>query len=272
MNDAIAEPSVVDDLTQAAYVRLLTSQKAALPPQERTLYLFRIVTNLARDQWTQAMGGKAAADYLDGVFNELIASKKSTLILDVRGNGGGADEIGAELYAHFVDQPFRYYRDLVVNKLTFDFYRYVSEAEPMPADWFEQRDDGKYHLIKHPSWGVLQPRIPFFRGKVIVLENGGSFSTTSEFLARLKAGKRATLIGEESGGGFSGNTSGPGPMLVLPNSKLQLQIHLLAYYMAVGDEQDPRRGVLPDVNVRYKIDDILTGRDLEMKAAQKLAR
>ena len=227
---------------------------------------------LRLDRFADEMDGKRAADYLNDVFSEMIASKKSTLILDVRGNGGGADEIGAELYAHFVDQPFLYYRDLVVNKLNFDFYRYAPGAEPLPADWFEQRDDRKYHLIKHPNWGMLQPKTPFFGGKVIVLENGGSFSTTCEFLAKMKAGKNATLVGEECGGGFSGNTSGPGPLLVLPNSKLQLQIHLLGYYMAVGHEQDPRRGVLPDVDVRYKIDDILTGRDLEMKVAEKLAR
>ncbi len=79
----IAEPSVVDDLTQAAYVRLLTSPKAALPPQERTLYLFRIVTNLARDQWTQAKRFETRSEF-DEENAHLSVSQDADRSLDVR--------------------------------------------------------------------------------------------------------------------------------------------------------------------------------------------
>ena len=38
------------------------------------------------------------------------------------------------------------------------------------------------------------------------------------------ARKRATFIGEESGGGYYGNTSGPNCFLVLPNTKRKLPV------------------------------------------------
>jgi len=217
-------------------------------------------------------GGEPLSKFLDRVFNDLTSSHTETLILDVRNNGGGEDELGAELFAHFTEKPFTYYRDLVANKLTFDFFRYSPNPEPLPPDWFEKWGDGRYHLTKHPNWGVLQPKPPQFRGKVIILMNGGSFSTTCEFLAKMKDSGRAILVGEQAGGSYTGNTSGPGAILVLPNSKLQVPIHLLGYYMAV-DSKDGITGTIdPDIAVRYTIDDVLQSRDLEMDEARKLAR
>ena len=79
----VAEPSLVDDLTQAAYVRLLASPKAALPTQERTLYLFRIVTNLARDHWTRAKRFETRSEF-DEEPTVLSVSQNSDRSLDVR--------------------------------------------------------------------------------------------------------------------------------------------------------------------------------------------
>ena len=45
------DPSLADDLVQEAYVRLISSARADLPIEQRTLYLFRIVGNLVRDHW-----------------------------------------------------------------------------------------------------------------------------------------------------------------------------------------------------------------------------
>ncbi len=41
----------VDDALQEAYVRLLQSPHAALPPDQRRAYLYRIAANLANDAW-----------------------------------------------------------------------------------------------------------------------------------------------------------------------------------------------------------------------------
>jgi len=102
--------------------------------------------------------------------------------------------------------------------------------------------------------------------------NGGSFSASTEFLSTLHFHKRATFIGEETGGGYYGNTSGARVNLELPNSKLQLHFGLMTYYQAVGDDKYPERGVLPDYPITHTIEDLIAGRDKEMDLAIRLAK
>jgi C-terminal processing protease CtpA/Prc len=221
-------------------------------------------------------GGKAAnkdlRDYIPDAFGEIAKKKSRVLILDLRDNGGGADELGKLLLSFLIDEPFRYYDDLVLNGLEFGFQKYADQKRALPAAMTERQPNGKYRLVKHPNWGIQQPSKPTFSGKVYTLINGGSFSTTSEFLSHAHARKRSVFIGEESGGGYYGNTSGPGCLLTLPNTKLQAYVPLMTYYMAVDKGQPPDHGVRPDYPVPYTINELLEGKDKELALALKLAR
>lgn len=46
---ATQEPHLAEDIAQEAFIRLLSSRGATLPPDERRAYLFRIAENLVRD-------------------------------------------------------------------------------------------------------------------------------------------------------------------------------------------------------------------------------
>jgi hypothetical protein len=205
-------------------------------------------------------------------FTEIAHKKSTALILDLRDNGGGADDLGKLLLSFLIDQPFQYYDDLVLNALEFSFAKYSPQKRALPTDLFERQPNGKYRMVKHPNWGIQQPSKPTFTGRVYILINGNSFSTTSEFLSHAHARKRATFIGEESGGGYYGNTSGPRLLLVLPNTKLQAYVPLMTYYMAVRDYKAASHGVVPDYPVNYTIEELLEGKDKELALALELAR
>ena len=98
--------------------------------------------------------------------------------------------LGKQLFSYLWPEPFTYYRDLVINAREFDFFKYVAEAKPIPSGIVEPRADGRFRFVKHKNWGLQQPGQPNFRGRVFALMNGGSFSTTCEFLSILHFHKR----------------------------------------------------------------------------------
>ena len=206
-------------------------------------------------------------------FEEMQSKGTRALVIDLRDNGGGADELGKLLLSYLINEPFKYYNDLVINSDHFDFMKYAGRADFKITDKQAERGtDGKYHATSHPNWGINQPSKPTFTGKVYILINGGSFSTTSEFLSQAHYHKRAVFIGEESGGGYYGNSSGMMPTVVLPNTKISVRVPLMTYYMAVSGYKAATHGVVPNYPVNHTIDDFIAGRDKDMELALQLAR
>lgn len=58
---------------------------------------------------------------------------------------------------------------------------------------------------------------------------------------------------------------------MLPNTKLRIDVPLIAYYTAVDGVRNQNRGILPDCPVTYTIQDELEGRDKVMEIASQLA-
>jgi C-terminal processing protease CtpA/Prc len=211
------------------------------------------------------------ADFFQESFDAMHKRDTKALILDVRNNGGGEDELGKLLLSYLLDKPFKYYDELVANAREFAFRQYT-ELPKIPDYAVERRPDGKYHARTHPNLGIQQPRKPTFAGKVFILMNGHSFSTTAEFLSLAHHHHRAEFIGEEAGGAYQGNTSGVVVAVTLPNTKLIVYVPLVAYYLAVDGSKRAAHGVLPDHLVRYHVNELLESTDKELALALKLAR
>ncbi|MCX6215748.1 hypothetical protein [Spirosoma sp.] len=103
--------------------------------------------------------------------------------------------------------------------------------------------------------------------------NGSSFSVTTEFAARAHADKRATFIGQETGGGYGGNSSGLFAITQLPNSKIDLGIGLFGFHMAdLPKDLTPEQGIVPDYLIEPTVEDVLNGRDPAMAYTLNLIR
>lgn len=219
--------------------------------------------------------GKA---FMKRSFEAIRINGSRVLILDLRGNPGGEDMLGALLFSYLTDAPFKYFEDIVINKGTgrFSFATYTEPHRDLqiPDGVAEFRADGKAHITfaSEPLLGIQQPSNPVFTGPLFILIDGGCFSTTADFLSVADSHHRGVFIGEESGGGYYGSTSGNSVRITLPNTKMGLFIPVMDSWDAVGNSHDAARGVTPDFLVKYTIADRIAGVDKDFELALELAR
>lgn len=213
------------------------------------------------------IGNISFEEFLKDSFAEIRKRKVSSLILDLRDNEGGSEKLGILLYSYLSDVPFNYYDRLTVaSKGPFSFTRYASFPQTMNEMLkYVERDGGEFRFKLLPGLGLQQPQPETFQGKVYLLQNGRSFSVTSEFAAVAKTNKRGILVGEESGGAYNGNTSGDFARVRLPNTKLGLDIPLLAFYMHLKEQGVGPAGIPADYPVQPGIADILQKRDVVLE-------
>jgi hypothetical protein len=205
--------------------------------------------------------------FLRNTFQELLEKKTDHLIIDLRDNGGGTDAYGKILFAHFIDEPYRFYEHLRANNISYSFFQYTGISPEQQKEFplsFKKNEEGTYDLKFHPNLGMQKPIPPIYKGKVYVLLNGNSFSGTGECTSLMHFHKVATFIGEECGAGYYGNTSGFMPMLTLPNTQIRLRIPMIRYTMAVSGYPEDR-GIIPDYPVQPTIEDLLNDRDTVME-------
>lgn len=209
--------------------------------------------------------------FLATSFKSIDDGHIKNLLLDLRGNGGGTDEYGKILFSYFISQPFDYYTSLRMNKESFDFFKYTSSPDrKAPKGMLKANSEGSFENIKHPNVGQQNPTLPTFTGNIFVLINGSCFSTTSEFLSILHYHTKAVFIGEESGGGYYGNCSGPAPEFFLPITKVSVEIPLMNYTMAVKGYPYPDRGLIPDHEIVPSIKNKMEHKDVELEFAKSL--
>ncbi len=221
-------------------------------------------------------GGAGFPADLEKAFATMRERGTKTLVLDLRGNGGGDDNYGALLVSYLGGEPFRYFDR--IQMVTIDPPREHTDfpdrqrerlregTKPNPAGGFLVQP------VVHQGLNEQQPGKSYFKGKTIVLIDGGCFSTCADVAAVTHHLKRATFLGEETGGAYYGNNSGAGITLTLPNSKIPVSIPMWEYWNAVPGYAQTRRGTLPDQEVAVHVADVVEGRDVVLEAAMTRAR
>lgn len=211
--------------------------------------------------------------FLKQSFEQVKKSNVKDLIIDLRNNEGGIDKRGALLLSYLMDEPFPYYDRLEVTankKADLGKHAKYPKFYGLMRMFISKGEDGQY-LWKHKKLlKVQKPKADHFDGNVYVLINGASFSVTSEFAAMTHHLKRATFIGEETGGAYYGNNSGTFVLVTLPNSKLTLGIPMMAYHMKVSGYPYSDRGIVPDYPVQSNLNDLLNGTDPIMGKALEI--
>lgn len=197
--------------------------------------------------------------YYRQVFDYLTLHPEYQLLLDLRDNTGGYFGHGGGLLRYFSTEKF---------ELNF-------EREKRKIDKNKHTKMGPVNRITKVAFGIKPPKhrspthktVTFsykpkkspYAGKLHVLTNGISFSTSAVVSAHLKA-QGATFYGAETGGTESGTNAILNHQLLLPNSQVRVSI---PYYHVFGLHKNASfgRGVQPQYPLLPRVgsttDDVL---------------
>jgi hypothetical protein len=205
-------------------------------------------------------------------FQLLKEKEIQNLIIDVRSNGGGNASNSTLLTKYLIDKKFKLADSLYAMKRHSHYGKYIEHDfwyEALMLFITRKRGDGRYHLGYFEHHYFHPKKADHFNGQVYILIGGNSFSATTLFAGCLKGQKNVTLVGEETGGGYYGNSAWIIPDVTLPNTGLRFRLPLFRMVVDKNREKNGR-GVLPDVWAPPSAEAIRKGIDFKAEKVREL--
>ena len=214
---------------------------------------------------------------------------KNYLVIDLRQNPGGDGRWGFFVLDHLMESPymtgqrfdFRISREFAELNYYDRNMTYYNKRIPRLLWWFPplrslhhsywmdrvcQAKIGEY-AEEHESYQTPDPGKAKFKGKTYLLVSHFTNSAAVVFSAIFKSNKLGTIVGQETGGRET-FTSDP-ISIQMPNSRLMASIPV-AILALPGN--NPDRGVLPDVEVEYSLEDVMNYKDLDLEKVKGLIK
>lgn len=204
-------------------------------------------------------------------FRKIDQQQVQNLVIDLRDNGGGHINNSTLLTRYLAKQPFKIADTIAAVSRSFVDAKYIHQSFWF---WFPlnfnttKMKDGRYHYHRFEKKEYEPFSNHHFDGKIYLLQGPSTFSAATVFTGSLKGQTNVQIIGEESGGGYYGNTAIHLPMIVLPNSKIQVTLPL--FRVVLNKDRPKGRGVMPDIVVPPNSFSIQQGVDLKMEMVKKL--
>ncbi len=204
---------------------------------------------------------------VDSLFQIIRKNKTKNLIIDVRNNGGGSEGAEDYLFSYLTEKPYVKYKYVEASSFNYSFIKHtnykddVEELYGMLKEEHYLSKDGRV-LRKKDVLPTVLPQKNTFKGEVYILISGKTYSGGSEFASIAKEHSDAIFIGEETGGGFYGQTSGSYVKLTLPNTNMKVRIPLLKFATNFESKNIPfGHGVIPNYKIEQTFEEYENGID-----------
>jgi hypothetical protein len=231
-------------------------------------------TNTAIITLNSFSGGKLRSFFRKS-FKKIRQQHITNLVIDLRSNGGGKIGNSTLLTKYVTRQPFKiadsatvsakslrpytkYIKGRFLNNLAFLFFT-------------KRRADGKRHFGYWERKTYYPKTHNHFGGPLYVLINGSTFSASTLFCNDVKGQRGVTLVGEQAGGGWHGNSGVMIPDITLPNTRMRVRLPLVRL---VQHRHVPQNGlgVMPDVYVPPNYTAFMKGIDKKMQVVMEMIK
>lgn len=208
-------------------------------------------------------------------FKLIQKNNIKNLVIDIRANGGGDISNYVSLAKYIRHTPFKVADTAVAISKSFAPYtKYIR------AGFFNnigllvltrKGPDGRYHFGYWERHTINPKDKDHYTGNVYVLTNGLTFSASSLFCNTIKGQNNVTLVGENTGGGWHGNSGIMIPDITLPNTKLKVRLPTfrLVQYQHISKTGT---GVVPDIYVGPTVESSRKDIDRKMEFVKQLIK
>lgn len=189
---------------------------------------------------------------------------RQNLIIDLRNNGGGEEEIVPQLFSYIASDTLRLNGYKKVNKKGgFESFNYSLNYGGIKSDIFgdyveEPGKKGYYCRLPEGQNTIVPDTMTHFKGNVYVLINERSASAAAQFPAMVLRSGRGVLVGRETQTAYHFMNALKFAEIRLPHSTIVFRIPLVEIvFDTLANERVPYgRGVIPDHTVPITLDEL----------------
>jgi len=260
-----------DSLSKSNVVSSKTKTPKRVPIKKWTL----LVDSTANTAFMNlsSFSGKGFRKFIRRSFRTIQNRGVKNLVIDLRSNGGGEIKNSTLLTQYISDHSFKIAdsvvaKNRVIRKIPMSSYLDVMGYALAKVMISKKASDGGFHINRYEKHYYQPFTKNHFDGHVYILQGGFTFSASTLFTSPLIKQKNVTIVGEETGGGYYGNSAILIPNIKLPHSKLLFRLPL---YRMVMDKTRPKGGgVIPNVLVEPSSYAIKLGVDNKLEAVKKM--
>ncbi|MGV3638315.1 MAG: S41 family peptidase [Flavobacteriales bacterium] len=184
------------------------------------------------------------------IFAELRTRGSTHLVLDLRQNTGGDRHAAVALTSHLVDTTFSY----AILRPKLKTRRYLNGKGKRNELLSRLKYDiGNFHRAKRTALGKAfsyryrPTRENHYHGRIHVITDGFTASSSTMVTSWLKQFTNATFVGGQAGGGYNGNNGGSFCQITLPRSGIGITFP--AYRLILDPASVNDAGIKPDIEI-----------------------